>query len=247
MQSSPRITRLGLAALKGTRHVDLDQIDVDAHGPVGDRQFCLVDPATNRVLRSVENPSLTRLVVRVSGDLMSVALPDGQVVEASTRDRDGGEQVSDYWGRGARLTLQDCSLTSIFAEVAGREVTLARADRGDVIYYDAVSLVTTGALARLAAAVEADGYAVPSALDARFRATATLELDVDPAPGTRLRLGTATVEVTQALERCAVVDIDPATGRRDDRLLPHLVSGDGRLLFGVGAVVVRPGRVSVQP
>lgn len=244
------VSRLGLALVKGTCHLDRDDVVLDRHGPVGDRTWCLVDRAAARVLRTVENPALLRLTVRDVGSpeelRLAVTTADGRTTEAATRDAVHGIRAFDYWGRGARIRLQDTALHDAFSEVLERDVALARADRGDVVYADPVSVVTTGALRRLEEALRADGYAVSSPLDARFRATVTLDLDDDPPPGTRLRLGEAVVEVTEPLERCAVVDLDPVTGERIDvRLLPHLRAADGRLLFGVGARVLRPGTVRV--
>lgn len=246
----PDVTRLGLALVKGTRHLDRDDVVLDRHGPVGDRIWCLVDRAAARVLRTVENPHLLRLSVRDVGSVdeprLAVTTPDGRTTEAATRDASDGIRAFDYWGRGARIRLQDTALHALFSDALERDVVLARADRGDVVYADPVSVVTTGALRRLEEALREQGYAVPSPLDARFRATMTLDLDDDPPPGTRLRLGDAVVEVTDPLERCAVVDLDPVTGERTGvRLLPHLRSGDGRLLFGMGARVLRPGTVRV--
>lgn len=237
------VARLGLALIKGTRHVDRDEIELDAHGPVGDRSFCLVDRAAARVLRTVENPSLLQLGARDLGDRVAVTTLDGRTTEATTRDAADGIPVADYWGRGARIRLQDSPLNALFSAHLGREVTLARAERGDVVYAEPVSIVTTGALRRLCEALESAGYAVPLALDVRFRATVTIDADDDPVPGTRLRLGDAEVEVGQPLERCAVIDLDPDTGERTSRLLEHLRAADGRLLFGVGARVVSPGRL----
>ena len=242
------VSRLGLALVKGTRHLDRDDVVLDRHGPVGDRTWCLVDRAAARVLRTVENPHLLSLTVRdvgtADGPRLAVTSADGRTTEAGVQDADDGIRAFDYWGRGARIRLQDTTLHDLFSEELGRDVVLARAERGDVVYADPVSVVTTGALRRLEEALRADGYAVPSPLDARFRATVTLDLDDDPPTGTRLRLGDAVVEVTDPLERCAVVDLDPVTGERSDlRLMPHLRAADGRLLFGRGARVLRPGTV----
>lgn len=237
----PRITRLGLALIKGTRHTDRDEIELDDHGPVGDRTWCLVDRAAARVLRTVENPSLIQLVARDLGDRLAVTTPDGQTTEAGTRAAADGIRGVDYWGRGARIRLQDTDLNSLFSDHLEREVMLALADRGDVVYAEPISIVTTGALRRLSEAITQRGYAVPPALEVRFRATVTLDADEDPAPGTRLQLGEAVVEVGEPLERCAVIDLDPASGERNSRLLEHVRSADGRLLFGVGARVVTPG------
>ncbi len=141
--------------------------------------------------------------------------------------------------------MQDSALNDVFSAHLGREVSLARAERGDVVYADPISIVTTGALRRLCEALHTSGYAVPPAFDVRFRATVTLDADEDPAPGTRLQLGEAVVEVGEPLERCAVIDLDPRTGERNSRLLEHVRSSDGRLLFGFGARVVTPGRVTL--
>lgn len=244
MTSRLRVERLGLALVKGTRHTDRDEIDLDDHGPVGDRTWCLVDRAAARVLRTVENPRLLLLTVRAHGDRLVVTTREGTTTEATTRDAADGIHGYDYWGRGARIRLQDTGLNAVFSDYLGREVTLARAERGDVVYAEPVSIVTTGALRRLSEAITSSGYAAPPALDVRFRATVTVDSDEDPAPGTRLRLGEAVVEVGGPLERCAVIDLDPETGeRRPPRLLEHVRSDDGRLLFGVGARVVTPGRV----
>lgn len=238
-----QISRLGLALLKGTRHTDRDEIELDDHGPVGDRTWCLVDRAAARVLRTVENPSLLAVVARDLGDRLAVTTPDGHTTEADARDSADGIRAFDYWGRGARIRLQDSELNSVFSGYLGRDVVLARAERGDVVYADPVSIVTTGALRRLSEAITASGYAVPPALDARFRATVTLDSDEDLVAGARLRLGEAVVEVGEPLERCAVIDLDPVTGERNSRLLEHVRSPDGRLLFGVGARVIIPGKV----
>ncbi|CAN7239096.1 MOSC domain-containing protein [Knoellia sp. LjRoot47] len=243
---SPAVTRLGLALLKGTRHLDRDEIELDASGPVGDRTWCLVDGAAARVLRTVENPRLLSLSVLPTAGGLRVTTLDGRTLEATTRDAAHGIRAADYWGRGARIRVQDTDLNAFLSDELGRDVVLARAERGDVVYADAVSVVTAGALRRLADTLRASGYAVPSPLDARFRATVTLDADEDPAPGTQVRLGGAVVEVTAPLDRCAVIDLDPVTGERTgSRLLEHLRSPDGRLLFGMGARVVSPGTVRV--
>lgn len=238
------VRRLGLTLIKGTRHTDRDEIELDDHGPVGDRTWCLVDRAAARVLRTVENPLLVQLVAADLGDRLAVTTPDGHTTEAETRDSADGIRAFDYWGRGARIRLQDTELNAVLSTHLGRDVVLARAERGDVVYAEPVSIVTTGALRRLSETLKGSGYAVPPALDVRFRATITLVADEDPAPGTLLGVGDAVLEVGQPLERCAVIDLDPTTGEHTGSLLlHHLRTPDGRLLFGVGARVIAPGTV----
>lgn len=169
------VTRLGLALVKGTRHLDHEELEFDAQGPIGDRTFCLVDRACGRVLKTVENPRLVGVEVRATG--------------------------------------------------VGLVVT---------------TLVTTGSLARLA---RASGDAGRD-LDVRFRATMTLELDSDPAPGARLSVGALEIEVTRPISRCAVIDLDPATGERTNTLLLQRIPAvRGEIPFGMCARVFRPGIV----
>jgi len=64
--------------------------------------------------------------------------------------------------------------------------------------------------------------------------------------GRELRVGEATVRVADVVPRCAVIDLDPVTGRNDAPLLRELSKyrqSQGEVSFGVDAVVTVPGRV----
>ncbi len=85
---------------------------------------------------------------------------------------------------------------------------------------------------------------------ARFRAT--FEVDTSDLPpfveerwvGRRLRVGGAELLVRSVIPRCAVIDLDPATGVPDLPLLKALARArDGGIGFGVDAVVTVPGSV----
>ncbi len=114
-----------------------------------------------------------------------------------------------------------------------------------MVWGDVVSIVTTGALARLEHRLRARGLEPPPQLEERFRATVTLDAPDDPRPGSRLRLGSAVIEVGGRIDRCAVVDVGPDTGARDAPVLAHLERHDGLLTFGMDARVVEPGVVDV--
>ena len=85
------VRRAGLSPVKGTRHLALDHVDLDEQGPVGDRAFCLVDPAQSRVLRTVQHPSLIGVVARSYDDALTLTLPSGESGDgprrAKRRDR----------------------------------------------------------------------------------------------------------------------------------------------------------------
>lgn len=239
-----RVARVGFTPLKGGRHVTHGSVELSATGPVGDRAFCLVDPATDRCLRTVEHPTLLQARAAWDGTVLSVELPTGTVVGEPEPTND--VRTADYWGRSAMLRVVDGPWAAAFSAHLGREVLLATAAPGDVVYGASVSLVTSASLARLAdeVGVHVDG--------ARFRATFQLDGDEltphveDEWVGRRLRLGTAEIEVRSVIPRCAVVDLGPDSGVPDLALLKALARcrRDRQLGFGVDAVVTVPGRVS---
>lgn len=240
------VTRIGFTPVKGGRHVAHPSVAIGPSGPVGDRVLCLVDPARDRVLRTVEHPALLRTVPTLTGDRLDVEL-DGGVVSGALVPTGETHKV-DYWGRLAQVELLDGPWTALYAELTGQDVTLARvATAGDVVYGGAVSLVTTGSLHALSARVGA-----PVAAE-RFRPT--LVVDSGPEPpgvemswaGREVTVGSAVVRVRGAVPRCAVVDLDPVSGSKDLAVLRTLAGygrGQGEPRFGVDADVVRPGHVS---
>lgn len=238
------VARIGFTPLKGGRHRTHGSVALAEDGPVGDRVFCLLDPVADRCLRTVENPTLIRTSVTWDGVLLSAELPSGAVTGEPVPT--GETREVDYWGRTVVLEVVDGPWAAAYSAHLGREVVLARSAPGDVVYGASVTLVTSASLARLADEVGAPVDA------ARFRATFELHTgDAQPHAeedwiGRRLRIGTAEVRVRGLVPRCAVVDLDPATGTRDLGLLEtlaHYRRVGREVAFGVDAEVTRPGRV----
>ena len=240
------VSRIGLTALKGTRHTDRPSVDLTLDGPVGDRVFCLVDRARSRVVRTVENPSLLRVTVVWEDGVLTARLP---AATASGVPVGSGRALEvDYWGRPVAVEAVEGPWAAALSRHLGYDVVLARpAGRSDrVVYGGAVSLVTTSSLRWLA---EATGAPVE---EASFRATFTVDTGDRPAhvedgwAGRRLRLGDAEVEVLGGLPRCGLVDLDPRRGERASTALRtlgrHRRTPDG-IPFGVDAMVTRAGRV----
>lgn len=244
-----RVLRAGLSPLKGTRHLALPSITLDAQGALGDRTYCLVDVAEAKVLRTVQHPTLTAVVASLTASDLSVTLPDGRTVSAAPT-ASGETLTCDYWGRPTTVQLLDGPHGALLSDHLGRPVTLARAPRRGVIYGAGVTIVTRASLAELSDRV---GHPVDPA---RLRATLVIETD-DPTPfaeeawaGRDLTIDAVTLRIGEAIPRCAVIDIDPVTGERGTRLLSTLagyrpLNGSGEPCFGVYAEVRTPGVIAV--
>jgi uncharacterized protein YcbX len=245
--SHVHVSRIGLTPLKGARHVDLPQARLELGGPVGDRVFALLDPAAARLIRTVENLALLVSVVQWDGEQLTLTLPTETV--SGVPEPSGEVLKVDYWGRRAAVEVVHGPWAAAYSRFLGREVVLVRsAGPGEIVYGSHVSLVTSSSLDQLA---ERLGEPVDGA---RFRATFTVDTRGEPPHvedswrGHRLSIGDAEVEVRDPLPRCAVIDADPVSGLRRAGVLQclgryRLVSGE--ILFGVDAVVTRPGDVAV--
>ena len=236
------VRSVGFAPVKGTRHLALDHVDLDQQGAVGDRAFCVIDPVERRVLRTVQHPSLMRIVARTYDDGLALTLPSGAAAEGPAPA--SGETVTcDYWGRQVDLELTHGPHAELISSHLGRDVRLARAPRGGVVFGDPITVVTTASLAALG---DQDAR--------RFRATLVLETDEpwveDAWLGTELAVGDATIRIGGPVPRCAVIDHHPESGERDTRLLKAMVGSRptnraGEPMFGVYATVTGSGRVTV--
>ncbi|NQX29161.1 MOSC domain-containing protein [Microbacteriaceae bacterium VKM Ac-2854] len=235
------VARLGLTPIKGGAHTTHSELEVDAHGPVGDRVFALIDLGRRRVLRTVETSALIRARSRWADGVLTVDL-DGEQHRGAPEPR--GEPVDvDYWGRTVGVRLQSGPWAAAFSRALGAEVALARTERrGGFVYGAGVSLITTAELRTLAERIGA-----PVAAE-RFRCTAVIDTEQEEEAwiGGELQLGSARVRVTAPLIRCAVIDIDPSGGSERSRLLRELARyrlGPDGIRFGVQAEVIEPGRI----
>ncbi len=232
---------VGFAPVKGMRHLDLDHVELDEQGAVGDRAYCLVDVERRRVLRTVQHPSLMGIVAQAYDDELALTLPTGEQADGPA-SASGKTITCDYWGRPVELALTDGPHAELISRHLGQDVSLARAPRTAVVFGDPITVVTTASLREMD--VEA----------ARFRATLVLDTDEpwleDTWLGREIDLGGATVRIGGPVPRCAVIDHHPETGEKDARILRALVrqrptNRAGEPMFGVYATVTRPGRVRV--
>ena len=242
-----QIREIGVSPLKGGRHQPRETVSLAVDGPIGDREFAVVDRNTGTVLKTVEHPLLVSCEGRWADGVLAVTLNGRRV--AAEPEMTGEHLDLDYWGRSTAMQVVEGPWAAEFSRLLGRSVILTRSTvTGSVVYGDSVTISTTGSLDQLAAESK-------MAVDPRrFRATFTIDTGdadahvEDSWAGRELELGGARLLVKGGIPRCAVIDIDPDTGVRGTSLLKTLAGyrlQASDIMFGVYAEVIRPGSVSV--
>lgn len=246
------IATLSCAPVKGLGLELVDELELTASGPRGDRQFFLVDE-NGRLVNSKGLGVLQQARARydAAARTLELALPGGEVVGGEV-SLDGVVETN-FWGSQRPAQRVSGPWSDALSDLAGRRLQLvesvdgAAVDRGPDA---AATLVSTASLGALAAELS-----VRAVDRRRFR----MHLYVDGVPahaedgwlGRRVRVGGAVVVPRGNVGRCAVTTQNPDTGRPDLDTLKALARYRGGvqttepLPFGVYAAVAEPGLVRV--
>ncbi|WP_245859207.1 MOSC N-terminal beta barrel domain-containing protein [Luteimicrobium subarcticum] len=127
------VRTVAFTPVKGMRHLPRPDATFDAHGPVDDHRWCVVDVDRRRVLKTVQSPALLAVEARLDGDLLELVLPDGRVACAAP-ERAGETVTCSYWGRPVEVALTQGPHAALLSSWLGRPVRLAEAPRGGVVY-----------------------------------------------------------------------------------------------------------------
>lgn len=238
-----RVRSVGFTPIKGTRHLLQPDAEFDERGPVGDRRYCLVDSDRQQVLRTVQNPSLVAVYARLQGSELEVRLPDGRSV-CAVPETSGEKLTCDYWGRPVEAALTRGSHSELLSSWLGKPVRLAKVPRGGVVYGGPITIVATASIRDLGTRISHHDLLAEAA---RFRATLLIDTDTphieETWRGRELSLGNGVcVRIGAPIPRCAVLDLDPVTGARGQRLLKSLAeyrgaNFTGEPFFGVYAQI----------
>lgn len=245
-----QVVHLGFASVKGTRHLARDELRLDERGPIGDRDFVVVDVERRKIQRTLSNRTLVAVQARWDGEILELELPSGERVTAPAPL--SGETVTcEYWGRSVAHVLTHGPHSALLSAHLGKPVRLAASPRNGAVYGAPVSILTTASLRDLG---ERTGRTDLLETVARFRMTMTVDAGETPYVedgwfGRELKVGDAVVRVRGAVARCGQIDMEPATGAKDGSLLKALAGyrpdTGGEPWFGVDAEVVVPGRIAL--
>lgn len=221
-----RVAALWRYPVKSMAAEPLDAVEVSWHGLAGDRRWALIRDGMVRSgfpwLTIRERPEMCLYRPRFADP----ARPDASPTLVRTPF-------------GAELDVTDPAL----AAELGQGVRVIKQDRG---IFDTLplSLLTTRTVAGLAARVGTE-------LDTlRFRPNLLVEPAGDDAfpedawVGAVLRVGGMRMRVDKRDSRCVMVNVDPATTRRDPAVL-RTIARERDACLGVYGTTVQPGRVAV--
>jgi len=218
---------------------------VTAEGLLGDRHWAVRDDETGRFLTARREPALLQARATNDGiDAVHLHLPDRPVCTVPAGDDDARLRADDEL---CRWLGRPVSLVEARADLAGTyEVPLDAEREADWVSWEgpagrfhdstrsSVSLVTTGSLRDWE--------------PARFRTNVVLAGEdgaEDALVGSRVRLGTAVVEVTKRIDRCVMVTRPQLDGIGRDLDVLRTVNRERDTCMAVGALVVTPGLVAL--
>lgn len=245
-----RVARLGISPVKSLGLQHPREIRLETFGVARDRRFVLLTKG-RQLLNSRRYSSIMAIGSDCDdeGTRLTLRFPDGRILE-------GGVEVDDepwrfdLWGETVRAHRVLGPWSEALSEFAGTDIVLVRPDEpGEGTDGSAVSLVSLASVTELSRRA---GRETP--VDAgRFRMM--LEIDgcaaheEDSWLGRGVRVGEATVRVTELDPRCAITTLDPATGASDFPTLKTIAGyrgvTNGELCFGVYATVDSPGTIRV--
>ncbi|HET9075252.1 MAG TPA: MOSC N-terminal beta barrel domain-containing protein [Solirubrobacteraceae bacterium] len=247
--NSATVHAITIAPVKGlglqTRH----EVQLGELGVAEDRALYLVD-ARDRMVNNKRVGPLMAVIpdLDLSADTLSLRFPDGRVLTETLGA--GTSAETTFFSRRDTVRRVCPELSAALSDYAGERLELVRADPrhsakdrgGD----GAVSLLSTGSLARLA---EAAGKPVDAR---RFR----MLLQVDGLPphaedgfvGRDVQIGAACVHFHGHVGRCRVTTLDPDSGEATLATLELLEYRRGLpttepLALGIYGAVREPGRV----
>lgn len=211
---------LGLAEIKGLGWSAAREIQIAMSGVIGDRHW---SPVTENgiCIKATDFPSM-------------VGIRFGRAELPAQADvlHGGQAQTIRYYSRSVSARVYKGALADRLSAAAGQRLYLARADGpGRFLWSSPVSVLLRS---------ELEGLPDDAG---RYRANVVIDDRQAPLPlviGVRLEIGEAVLEVERELERCVVINHDPATGIQDESLLRRLRAG---VLLGYGCRVIRPGQV----
>ena len=256
---SLRLAGLYVHPVKSCAGIAVDRWPVTPRGLLWDRHWMLVGPdgvfVTQRALPGLARIRTTfseaRLVLQAPGmeplivplERRAGEIREVQVWGDTCLSIDQGDAVAQWLGQAAGTPLRLVRMAADFERKVSPDFAPAGATT-DFADGFPVLVTTTASLADLNARL------VKPVDMRRFRPNLVIEGALPWAEDAwrRLRIGPVLLELVKPCARCTMTTVDPDTGRTAKeplKTLAQLRNHDGKVLFGINALVLEPGDVAV--
>jgi uncharacterized protein YcbX len=204
-----RVAQLWRFPVKSFQGEQVDHLEVDARGVVGDRDWALLDPSTGKLLSAKRHARLFEAAARTVGGDVVVSLPDGTEVAAA--DPGASAAIGRWLGFEVELRHVDAGVRVEYEMTFDpphddAEYVEIPAPPGSFRDLADLHLVSTATLEGAASAHPDLDWDVR-----RFRPNVVVDLDTGSEPfaedawtGREVALGAVRVRVDQATVRCAM-------------------------------------------
>jgi uncharacterized protein YcbX len=241
-----RVSSLWCYPVKSMQGEEREELVLNADGVAGDRQYGVFDVTANTVLSAKREGRLLDAAAILSGDELSVTLPDGRSFSAG----EPLDEVLTSW-LGRRVRIVEASLLGAATYEAHEDfehddspLVTWEGPRGSFVDESALHLMTTLDLDQLVSERPDLQWEMR-----RFRPNVLMEpAEVGPLPlepGSRVALGECEIAITKGCTRCVMTTrSQPGALERQLEILRH-VSRHHDGAVGVRASVVRRGTVRI--
>ena len=238
--------RYPVKSMQGER---LEQLELTAAGPIGDRLYAIRDRGTERILTGRQCPELLLAEARLEGAAVRITLPNGTATGSD--DPEAAAVLSSWLGRTVQLDRSSGVGADFEVPVAAEVAEWYGAESGSTLTLTTPPTAFTDAAhlhlllgSRLGAMRDRFGEGWASR---RFRPNLLLSdpgavVTEESLQGCRLRTGAALFEVTQGTIRCVMLT-KPVGGLPDAEGILKTLATESRARFGLYAKVIEPARL----
>jgi MOSC domain-containing protein len=258
-----RVTRLFVYPIKSCRGIQVDAAELTARGFAGDRRYMLVD-AAGRFLTQRRHPKMALIETAFADGGFEVRAPGVPAIRLPEAIPAGITETCPVriWDDTVEATLAEPDLNIWFSEVMGLACGLVfladyqhRAVPNAAARFDDEVAFADGAPVLLISEASLEALngklARPVGIE-RFRPNLVVTADAphDEDEWATITIGEARLDVAWACSRCALPNVDPATGVPDPegepiRTLTSYRRRDRSVYFGQNLIPRALGRIEV--
>ena len=254
---NPRIKSLHFYPLKSAQGLSVQSMELSSTGPKYDREWMLINK-NNSFVSQRTHPMLSQVRVKMTDEELVCEVESQSPISIPLTEY-GDDVKIEIFGKEASADLLNNKYSEWFSDFLKSDVKLVRSPQND-------KRATSGRKGPVTPIQFADGYPLLLANTAtlnelsnrlgseipmeRFRPNIVIEnaaLDIEDS-WRKFTTSGITFLCAKACSRCAVIDVDPATGKKSKEVSKELKSyrmKDNQILFGINLIHESLGTLNV--